>query len=149
MKLERIHSGSNKQRQVSTSELLSNFVFGGYKPKRFVPGNNQSSGDMVYEVIDTGDGDEGSRVAGGLNHGSHVGHPHGVLSGPATEGVQTGTQRPYADGPKVALLAAQPIDKAAGKEVGQGIDNGEDGGDVAVMCVRPVELGRDEIFPGE
>ena len=54
MKLERIHSGSNKQRQVSTSELLSNFVFGGYKPKRFVPGNNYSAGDMVYEVIDTG-----------------------------------------------------------------------------------------------
>ena len=55
MKLERIHSGSNKQRQVSISELLSNFIFGGHKPKRFVPGNNYSAGDMIYEVTESGD----------------------------------------------------------------------------------------------
>ena len=54
MILERIHSGSNGRRQVPISELLGNFIFNGYNPKRFISGLNYTAGDYVYEVSNSG-----------------------------------------------------------------------------------------------
>ena len=63
--------------------------------------------------------------------------------------MQACSYRPYEDGDEVALLRSHPVDELSGEEVGNGIEQREHAGDGAVVAVGPMEVGSDEVFPGE
>ena len=67
----------------------------------------------------------------------------------AAEGMHTGSQRPDADGPKVAFLGTNPVHKATAEEVADSINNGENGGNATIVGIRPMEFGGDKVFPCE
>ena len=66
---------------------------------------------------------------------------------PAASGVQARTQRPDEDGPKVAFLYAHPVNKLAGEQAGDGVKDGEETGNHAVMGIIPVELRCYKVLP--
>ena len=88
-------------------------------------------------------------VAGGFDESGSVVDAERGFSSHTADRMETCAGRPYADCPEVAFLGAHPVDEAAGKKVGHGIDDGEDGCDQTIVGVGPVELGRNELFPSE
>ena len=67
----------------------------------------------------------------------------------AARRVEARAQGPDEDRPQIPLLRPEPVDELAGEKVAQRVDDRERRRDRAVVVVGPVELGRDEVLPGE
>ena len=104
------------------------------------------------EEIDTHRRDGKGHVGSGFDspqggHGIHFGDKPG--GGNAAAGMHHGTQGPDANSNQVSLLGTHPVHELAGKEAGDGVEDGEQGGDGTVVRIRPVELGSDKLLIGK
>lgn len=138
-----IEDGSG-ERTVLFGEIFSRHFDGSREVSRFADGQHDTCGD---EIIDAGNGNGRGDGSGSRNHFSHVPEPQAHFGSPSAECMQAGTDRPDGDGPQVSFLAAQPVNKSSGKKVGDGIDHGKNCGNGSVVCVCPVKLWCDKVFP--
>ena len=60
-----------------------------------------------------------------------------------------GTGRPHSDRDQVTFLGSHPVHELAGEQAGDGVEDGEEGCDRAIVGVRPVELWFDEFLISE
>ncbi len=65
---------------------------------------------------------------------------------PAASGMEAGAAGPYADGNQITLLGPHPVHELAREQAGDRIEDGEEGGNGAIMGICPVEFRFDEFL---